>query len=180
MPDARRFVKRKTRPRARADAAMDDLLRKHQQEEKFTLSKVAQLSKPKLGQKPLAKEQIAEQSTKLLGELKARHEQELADLAERLARAALEAPVPPVPAETAVQVADSTAAPPPEEAATAAVEHAPVVPAAPSSSAAAPAAAAAPGAADGGKKKSRAQRRQVRPVAASLPRCGVGGWPAAS
>jgi nucleoid-associated protein YgaU len=133
---------------------MDDLVRKHALEEKFTLSKVAQLAKPKLGQKPLPPAALAEQSAKLLGDLRARHAAEVAALTESLARLAVEAPAPaPVEAAAAAQSEATTSAP-----------AAPAAPAAPSPAPAPPAAPAEAPEADGGgggKKKTRAQRRSV-------------------
>lgn len=140
---------------------MDDLLRKHAQEEKFTLSKVAQLAKPRLGQKPLPADALSEQSAKLLGDLRARHAAEVAALTESLARMAVEAPAPAAPAAAAAPAAgDEANATPTPDAAAAAATPAAATAAAPAAATPAEAPAADSGA-GGGKKKTRAQRRSV-------------------
>lgn len=146
---------------------MDELLKKHQQEEKFTLSKIAQLSKPKLGQKPLPKEQIAEQTAKLLGDLKRKQEQEIAELTEKLANAALDTPAPATePSESTESPASENPAPAShvraqslDTTAGAVKEHA-------IATASASQSASNSAAADAGKKKSRAQRRKENKAAA--------------
>lgn len=162
---------------AAAAATMDDLLKRHAQDERFTLGRIAQLAKPKLGQKPLSKEALEAQSAKLLGDMRARHEAEVAALTERLASAALSPPAPAQgEASAGSTAAGASSAGDTDTAPAAATPAAPSVPAsaapAPGASAApAPAPAAAAAAAPpppaeeedaGGRKKSRAQRRKVR------------------
>jgi len=60
----------------------------HKNDERFLNAKVSQLSKPKLGQKPLSKEDIAERSALMTQEMRDRHRVELSELEERLAASA--------------------------------------------------------------------------------------------
>ena len=155
---------------------MEELLRKHALEGRMTAGKVAQLAKPKLGQKPLSKEALEAQGARLLADLAARHAAELAELTERLARSALADAAAGDAAAGAVGDDDDAAAaaaagvttPPPTAAvgspatAAAGVAAAPVASQPAANGAASDAAAAAAAAEGDGKKKSRKDRRKVR------------------
>lgn len=155
---------------------MDDLSKKHAQEERFTLGRIAQLAKPKLGQKPLSKEALEAQSSKLLSDLRVKHEAEVAALAETLSKVK-------VSTDTAQANVDNTAQPPiahvqsddvkttsdgvgPSAPIVAAAAPAPLADSSSSRTASekpsgSPIPAAETGNGGGGKKLSRAQRRKV-------------------
>ena len=67
------------------DAAELEMTRAHDAARKFTESKIAQLSKPKLGQKPLTPEQIEAQAAVLRSALRTKHAAEVEALRVRLA-----------------------------------------------------------------------------------------------
>ena len=66
------------------------LAARHAADVKFLENKVAQLSKPRLGIKPLTAEQVQLQAAKLRQELNVKHDAELAALAQRLASATID------------------------------------------------------------------------------------------
>ena len=79
-----------TRPLA---ASRDELAAHHKSDERYLNAKLSQLSKPKLGQKPLSKEDIAERTALLTREMRERHEAEVSELESRLAAAPPPTPV---------------------------------------------------------------------------------------
>lgn len=83
--------------------SVDELNKKHDSEKKYVESQIKNLSKPKLGKKPLSAEQLAEQSTKLTTELRAKQDKEMAELIEQLAS------MPPISAPPAVEAAAADA-----------------------------------------------------------------------
>lgn len=74
-------------------ASLDELLARHSNDERFIRAKLSQLSKPKLGQKPLSKEQVEEQTVRLTTEMRERHSAERLELESRIASALTTAPI---------------------------------------------------------------------------------------
>ena len=182
---------------------MDALLARHAAEAAYTRSKIAQLSKPKLGQKPLTAEQIGAQSAALLAAMDTKHAAELeaantaaaacvaaesgagrgedkqvAALGSKLAELA---PVDAVVDRLAQLDADESRRP-----AAATVEsQAVALPlngsagavAAAATTTAAPTAVAATNGGDAGRKKSRKQQREVRAVGNLSHDTGLPGEP---
>lgn len=143
-------------------------------------SKIANLSKPKLGQKPLPPAEVAAQSERMRAEVETRHAAELTALEEELAAMKVaEAEKPPVVEGSAVAVtaaegsAAGAPASPAEAAAPSPAAGATSVPAVAASTQVAAAAGGAGASAvasaqqggDDGKKKSRAERRKEKKAA---------------